>query len=116
MVTPCYDAVFDSFPPKKWRQRNCDLYSPWWVSKTLAQKPAAFPVHSKIPNETKNRLTAQKQAIGEDYYTNWSSLKTELDPNENAFVKAKFCNHSLGRVQKWNEQTEKKTTFNTLYS
>ena len=95
MVTPCYNTVVECFGTafrKNWRERNCNLYSPCWVSKTLAQKPAASPLHSIIPNETKNRLAAQKQAIGEDYYTDWSSLNTELDPKENVIVKAKLCN------------------------
>ena len=64
----------------------------------LAQKPTASPVHSKIPSETGKRLVAQKQAISEDIYTR-SSLKTELNINENTIVKAKFCSHSLGGLE-----------------
>ena len=56
--------------------------------------------------QTKKRLVAQKQAIGEDYYTDLLSLKTELDPNENAVVKAKFSDHSLGVFR--NGMSEKK--------
>ena len=97
--------LFNSFPQKKWKQRNCNLYSPCWVSKTLAQKPAASPVHSETPNESKKRLVAQKQAIGED----WSSLKIVLDPSENAIVKAKFCNHSLGGIRNEMNGRKKKT-------
>lgn len=41
-----------------------NLYSPGWVSKILAEKPTASPVHSKIPSETGRRLVAQ--AISED--------------------------------------------------
>ena len=91
---------------KKKKKRNCNLYWPCWVSKTLVQKPAAFPVHRKIPNETKKRLVAQKQAIGEDYCTDLFSLKAELDLNESAIVEAKFSNHSLGVFR--NGMTERK--------
>ena len=86
----CYWLLFS-----KTESKQNDPYSPCWISKTLPQKPTVSPVHNKIPNESKKRLVAQKQAIFEDYYIR-SSLKTELDTNENAIVKAKVCNHSLG--------------------
>ena len=57
--------------PAKTEDKETAIYTdvPCWVSKRLVQKSAASPVHSKNSNETKKRLVAQKQAIGEDYYT-----------------------------------------------
>ena len=81
--------------PAKTEDKETAIYThvPCSVSKT--QKSSASPVHSRIPNETKKRLVAQKQAIDEGYYTDLLS-KQNSSPNENAIVKAKFCNHSLG--------------------
>lgn len=93
MVTPCYTTVIECFSTafrKNWKQRNCHLCSPCWVSKTLAQIPAASPVQRKIPNETKKRLVAQKRAIGEDYYNDRLPAQNRIRPKWNAIVKQNF--------------------------
>ena len=93
MVTPCYTTVIECFSAafrKNRKQRNCHLYSPCWVSKTLAQKPSASPVQRKIPNETKKRLVAQKHAIGEDYYNDRLRAQNRIRLKWNATVKKNF--------------------------
>ena len=68
---------------------------PCWVSKTLAQKPAASPVQSKIANEAEKILATQKRdRIVGGYYINFSSLLKRIGIDEMAAVETnvfKIC-------------------------
>ena len=66
MVTPCYDTVVECFSTasrKKMKTKKQQSILTLMSLKTLAQKPAASPVHSKIPNETKKWLVAGSKPL-----------------------------------------------------
>ena len=118
MVTPCYTTVIECFSTdfrKNWKQRNCHLYSPCWVSKTLAQKPAASPVQRKIPNETKKRLVAQKHAIGEDYYNDRLPAQNRIRLKWNAIVKQNFNLLEGSEMKSTGEKKKTKNKKKTLW-
>ena len=86
-----YLIVIDWFCLKM-RAKKIGLFLPCWFSKTLAQKPAVSPVHSKIPNEAKKMLTTLKwDRILGGYDINLSVILNRIGLNKIVVVKQMFA-------------------------
>ena len=94
-----HSVILICFLVNESKEKN--LYLPCWFSKTLAQKPAASPVHSKILSEAEKMLAIlRRERILGGYYINLCLILNRIGINEIAAVETNVCKICLGQFMR----------------